>query len=244
MDKTTGELRTLLELIIEQRANSKYDTFKYDFSWIQKKLKQTQDFEKYSITPKRQRELLKQLDGNKYLRLEYVEESGCKWKHDGKWIAEYIAPNFDPLFHITDIYISLTPENVRPLRMEYGLESYDAKLILEFGRFAVKCNGKIYELQQLRESGLPAKILEYAWKHRNSTIDRDELIANEIIRGRGGESLRKICKGSKEMIEKVLSPFITMTANSITLTSSSDISELELQVIANYAVAIKEENKG
>lgn len=244
MDEITEELQTILELIIEQRAKSSYDVFRYDFSLMRKKLEQTQNFDKYGITPKRQRELLKQLDEDKCLQLDYVEEDNYEWKHDGKWVAEYIAPDLNPLLHVSGIYISLPFENVRSLRMEYGLALRRASLTLEYGHFIVKCDNKNYELPQLRESQLPAMILEYAWRHRGQTVTRDDLINAEIVKNRGKESLRKICKGSAAMIEEVLSPFIILTANSIKLMSSVDIDESELQTIAKYATKVKRDNRG
>ena len=59
MDKMKEDLKTMIELFIEQRAKSMYDVFEYDFSLIHDKLNRTQDFKKYGIRSERQREILK-----------------------------------------------------------------------------------------------------------------------------------------------------------------------------------------
>ena len=238
MAEASEKLRTIVELIIKQRANSTSDVFRYDFSLLQTKLKETQDFEKYGIKPPEQRALLKELDGTEYLKINYVDENTYEWKHDCGWLAEYICPDFNPLMHVQSVFIYLPIENVRPLKIKYGLGSYKSELKLECGRFSVICNGKQYPLSQLK-SGLSTQVLEYAWKHRDLTVTRNDLITAGITKNRNKESLNKICKGNRFLIKETLGPFITLNADAIRINSFANINESELGKIASYSVDCK-----
>ena len=236
MDKTKEHIKVILELVIELRANSQYDFFRYDYSLIRKKLAETKNFSKYGISAKEQREILKELGGSNILEINYVDEESHNWYHDCKNISEYISPDLSPLMHLSDIYIILPVKNIPLLEKEYGLKKYQAELTLRYGKFIVKCNGGEYALPQLRESGLPAAILEYAWKHLGTPITRTVLAKDGVTKSRSDESLKKVFKGSRVMVEEILSPFITLTADMIVINPSAEIDGGKLQDIIEYAV--------
>ena len=238
MDKTSGDLRTVLELVITQRAGSSSNVFKYDFSLMRQKLKETQDFNKYSVDAEMQRALLKQLGNEGFIHVNYVDENNRAWKHDTKIIAELIAPDFNPLAHLTDVYIYLPLEDIEPLEYQYGLGTYSAELFLEYGHFIVKCNGRKYRMPQLTEDRPPAQILEYAFRHHDSIVTRDDLLRDGAMKKHGQKTISKICKGSKPLLT-VLSPFITLTADRIIVKLLADINRFELDVIANHAIETK-----
>ena len=239
MDEVSRKFQTIVELIIEQRANSTNDVFRYDFSLFQKKLSETQDFEKYGIRPIEQRNLLKKLSCRaKYLGIDYVDEDTQEWKYGAKMIAEYIAPDFDPLLHFPNVYVYLPLEDVESLRYEYGLKTYNAKLFFEYGHFIVACNGKKYEMQQLTDDRPPARTLEYAFKHHDTIVSRDVLLENNVINNCREKSISKICKGSKPLLT-TLKPFISINARQITIKHIANINRFELEAIANHAKRIK-----
>ena len=231
-------LQTIVESIVEQRANSNDNVFIYDFSLIKKKLAKTQNFDKYGITPKEQRELLEELDGEKYIYLNYVDKNTYEWKHDYKnIIAGYIAPEFNQFEHIGKVFVYLPLDDVEALKVKYDLSSRLAKLELSYGQFTVSCDDEKYKLPSLK-SGTPTKILEYAWGHHDSNITRSELVQNDVIKTRTQESLKKIFKGNN-LIKNILSPFVEMTTDSILIRSSANIKNSELQAVIDYTLGQK-----
>ena len=232
------KLQTVIESIIEQRANANSDVFIYDFSIVQKKLAETQNFNKYNITPVKQRELLEKLDSEEYIYINYVDKDTCEWVHDYRHIiAEYIAPEFNPLAHMGEVFIYLPMTNVEALKAKYDLSSRLTMLELNYGQFTVSCDGEKYKLPSLK-SGTPTKILEYAWEHHDSNITRSELVQNDVIKTRTQESLKKIFKGNN-LIKNILSPFVEMTTDSILIRSSANIKNSELQAVIDYTLGQK-----
>ena len=93
-------------------------------------------------------------------------------------------------------------------------------------------------MPQLTEDRPPAQILEYAFRHHDSIVTRDDLLRDGAMKERGQRTISKICKGSKPLL-KVLSPFITLTADRIIVKLLADINRFELDAIANHAIETK-----
>lgn len=230
---TKGRLQTIVELVIEQRANSKSDIFKYDFSLMQKKLSETQDFDKYGISRKEQRDLLKELDRTKSLQVNYVDEYSYQWKHSLGWLAEYLAPEFNPLVYASDFFINLCTDDVSTLKNKYELASYSTRLALKYGWLTVHYDDKEYRVLQLKE-GMTARIIDYSWKHHDSIVSREDLAKAGITKNHKKDSLRAICKGILTTIEGVLKPFIVITANHIEIRGTAHLTEPELKTILEH----------